>query len=194
MVNIHAVERFLGDLAIEQNWPFDPPAHATEERVLVVGSGPSGLSAAYHLAKLGHHVTICEAESRPGGMMRFAIPQYRLPRNILDAEIARIQNMGVKIVLNRKVEDLSSLIDDGGFDAIFLAVGAHLSKRAYLPAGDAGKVLDVSTCCMESRLARRRSSETRRYRWRRKHCSGCCPHGEAFGRDRESGGGVSAHP
>ncbi len=129
-VNIHAVERFLGDLAVEQNWQFDAPQHATEERALVVGSGPSGLSAAYHLARLGHHVTICEAESKPGGMMRFAIPQYRLPRNILDAEIGRIQNMGVKIVLNRKVEDLSSLIDDGGFDAIFLAVGAHLSKRA----------------------------------------------------------------
>ncbi len=142
-VNIHAVERFLGDLAIEQNWQFEPPAHATEERILVVGSGPSGLSAAYHLAKLGHHVTICEAESKAGGMMRFAIPQYRLPRNILDAEIARIQNMGVQIVLNRKVDDLSRLIDDGGFDAIFLAVGAHLSKRAYLPAGDAAKVLNA---------------------------------------------------
>jgi len=142
-VNIHAVERFLGDLAIERQWQFTAPAVSTGKRVLVVGSGPSGLSAAYHLAKLGHSVTIYEAESKPGGMMRFGIPQYRLPRNVSDAEIARIEKMGVKIELNRKVEDLSAVMSEAGFDAVFLAVGAHLAKRAYLPAGDAGKILDA---------------------------------------------------
>ncbi len=142
-VNIHAVERFLGDLALEKNWQFPAPPPTTGKRVLVVGSGPSGLSAAYQLASLGHQVTIYEAEDRPGGMMRYGIPQYRLPRNILDGEIQRIQNLGVKIELDKRVDDLMATMAHGAFHAAFLAVGAHLAKRAYLPAGDAGRILDA---------------------------------------------------
>jgi 2-oxoacid:acceptor oxidoreductase delta subunit (pyruvate/2-ketoisovalerate family) len=141
-VSIHAVERFLGDYAIEQGWQVEAGV-ATGKRVLVVGAGPSGLSAAYHLARLGHAVTIIEAGPKPGGMMRFGIPQYRLPRNVLDAEIARIVAMGVSIHLNEKVDNLETIIKEGGFDAVFLAIGAHLSKRVDIPGRDAGRMIDA---------------------------------------------------
>ena len=141
-VSIHAVERFLGDYAIEQGWQVEA-GESTGKRVLVVGAGPSGLSAAYHLARLGHAVTIIEAGPKPGGMMRFGIPQYRLPRNIVDAEIARIVAMGVSMHLNQKVDNLETTIQEGGFDAVFLAIGAHLSKRVDIPGRDAGRMIDA---------------------------------------------------
>ena len=101
-VGIHSVERFIGDEAIKQGWSFDPPAESTGKRVLVVGAGPSGLSAAYHLRRLGHEVTIYEAGPMAGGMMRFGIPTYRLPRDVLDAEVDRILAMGVELELTAR--------------------------------------------------------------------------------------------
>ncbi|MCA9677883.1 MAG: NAD(P)-binding protein [Kofleriaceae bacterium] len=142
-VGIHAVERFLGDLAIREGWPAPAPAAATGKRVLVVGAGPSGLAAAYHLARLGHDVTIRDAMPRAGGMMRYGIPRYRLPREIVDAEIERIVTMGVRLELGVRVDDLPAAMRDGGFDACFAAVGAHLAKRVDIPAADAGKILDA---------------------------------------------------
>ncbi len=139
-VSIHAVERFLGDMASTQGWRI-PVARSTGKRVLVVGSGPSGLSAAYHLCRLGHAVEIHEAGSVPGGMMQFGIPAYRLPRAALMKEIERIQGMGVKIVLERPVDDIASARLAGNFDAVFLAIGTQLAKRIDIPARDAGRVL-----------------------------------------------------
>lgn len=141
-VGIHAVERFLGDQAIQQGWKIEPGA-STGKRVMVVGSGPSGLSAAYHLARFGHAVTIHEAGPKAGGMMRFGIPKYRLPREVLDAEISRLEAMGVAIQVNRPVTDLEQTINTEGFDAVFLAIGAHLSKRVEIPGGDSRRILDA---------------------------------------------------
>lgn len=164
-LNIHAVERFLGDEAIRQGWQFEAPPARTGKHVLIVGAGPAGLSAAYQLRRLGHDVTVYEAAAKAGGMMRFGIPKYRLPREILDAEISRIEAMGVTIRLNAKVDDLATLLTPLGgaprpprphdatpetpcrpamnFDAVFLAVGAHLARRAYIPAQDARAVIDA---------------------------------------------------
>ena len=100
-VSIHAVERFLGDMAAVLGWRPGIDAAPSGKRVLVVGAGPAGLSAAYHLTRLGHAVEIHEAGPVPGGMMQFGIPAYRLPRGDLMKEIARIERMGVRIVLNR---------------------------------------------------------------------------------------------
>ena len=141
-VSIHAVERYLGDLALEQGWTVEC-APDSGKRVLIVGAGPSGLSAAYHLRTLGHAVEIHEAGPVPGGMLHFGIPAYRLPRDVLDAEIKRIEALGVRIVLDHKVEDLLAEKEAGGFDAMFVAVGAHLSKRIDIPARDAGVMLDA---------------------------------------------------
>jgi 2-oxoacid:acceptor oxidoreductase delta subunit (pyruvate/2-ketoisovalerate family) len=142
-VGINSVERFLGDEAIRRGWTVPVTAAPTGKRVLVVGAGPSGLSAAYHLARLGHSVTIKDAGAAPGGMMRYGIPKYRLPRDILDAEIDRIVQMGVTLELNSPVTDLLALLEPGGFDAAFVAVGAHIGKRAYIPAGDSARILDA---------------------------------------------------
>ena len=142
-VGINAVERFLGDEALRQGWAFEPPPTPSGKRVLVVGAGPSGLSAAYHLALKGHSVAIYEAGPVAGGMMRFGIPTYRLPRQVLEAEIARISALGVEIRLDTKVDDLLATMKEDAFDAAFLAVGAHLAKRAYIPAGSAARMLDA---------------------------------------------------
>ena len=142
-VSIHSVERFLGDLALEREWLFDPPQPSTGRRVLIIGAGPSGLSAGYHLARLGHQVEIRDAGGLPGGMMRYGIPAYRMPRDILGGEIDRIAALGVRITCGHQVEDLDAERRDGGFDAAFVAVGAHLSKRVDIPAKDAGRIVDA---------------------------------------------------
>ena len=141
-VGINSVERFLGDAAIEHGWELPAAAADTGKRVLVVGAGPSGLAAAYFLRRHGHAVTIREAGPMSGGMMRFGIPRYRLPRDVLEAEVERILDLGVELELNHKVSDIEAAMADG-YDAAFLAVGAQIGKRAYVPAGTAAHVIDA---------------------------------------------------
>jgi NADPH-dependent glutamate synthase beta subunit-like oxidoreductase len=143
-VGINAVERFLGDEANRRGWQFDPVDADSGRQVLVIGSGPAGLAAAYHLRRLGHRVVIAEAEQAPGGMMRFGIPQYRLPRATLDADIQRIIDLGgIDLRLGERVDDVDAYMRDGGFDACFLGVGSQIGKRAYIPAGDARRITDA---------------------------------------------------
>jgi NADPH-dependent glutamate synthase beta subunit-like oxidoreductase len=142
-VSIHSVERYLGDLALERGWLFDPPPATSGKRVLIIGAGPSGLSAAYHLARLGHEVEIRDSGPEPGGMMRYGIPAYRMPRDVLSGEVERIAALGVRMTSNHQVVDLDAERLEGGFDAVFVAVGAHLSKRVEIPAVDAGPIVDA---------------------------------------------------
>ncbi|VEJ57860.1 NAD(P)-binding protein [Arachnia propionica] len=142
-VSIHSVERYLGDLALERGWRFETPSRDSGRRVLIIGAGPSGLSAAYHLRRLGHEVEIHDSADAPGGMMRYGIPEYRLPRDVLDAEVARITDMGVVIRNNTPVTDLLATQVAGRFDAVFVAIGAHLSKRVDIPSADATRMVDA---------------------------------------------------
>ena len=138
-VGINAIERFLGDKAIAEGWTVPVTAPDSGKSALIVGAGPSGLSAAYHLRMAVHRVHIKEAGPMAGGMMRFGIPSYRLPRHILEAEIKRIEDMGVTFEFNAKVENIDDEV--GNRDAIFLAVGTHIGKRAYIPAGEPAKIM-----------------------------------------------------
>jgi len=130
-IAIHAIERFLGDEAIPQGWPLPPSGGAShDERIAVVGAGPAGLSAAYHLRRRGYAVTVFDREARPGGLLRSAIPPYRLPRSVLDAEIERLLGWGIAFephcTLGRDIH-LDELRRE--FAAVFLGPGCHAPRR-----------------------------------------------------------------
>jgi NADPH-dependent glutamate synthase beta subunit-like oxidoreductase len=123
------------------------------KRVLVIGAGPSGLSAAYHLTRLGHEVEIRDAGPEPGGMMRYGIPSYRMPRDVLGAEVERIGARRVRMTSNHRVVDLDAERREGAFDAVFVAAGAHLSKRVDIPAGMRARSSTRCRSCAASRRA-----------------------------------------
>ena len=124
------LERYVGDLALSEGWAFAPIQVQRKERIAVVGSGPSGLSAAFHLRRRGYAVTLFESQPELGGLMRHGIPSYRLPRSVLDGEIARIVALGIDV---RSGEALATAEDfarlRGEYDAVYLAIGARRQKR-----------------------------------------------------------------
>ena len=141
-VGINGVERFLGDQAIKYDWKV-AAGKPTGKKVLVVGAGPGGLTCAYHLARFGHQATVLDAAPKAGGMVRYGIPKYRMPREKLNAEIQRIADMGVQIRLNTRVDDLADEMKKGGYDAAFVATGAQLGRMVGLPGGGKLPVLDA---------------------------------------------------
>ncbi|SEH40517.1 NAD(P)-binding protein [Magnetospirillum fulvum] len=137
-VGINAVEHFIGDWALAQGLAFDPPPADSGKRVVVVGGGPAGLAASYHLRRRGHCVTILESQQALGGMMRFGIPGYRTPRPVLDGEIDRILALGIEVRLGVRVGRDVALADlEREFDAIFWAIGTHSGRGLPVPGADA---------------------------------------------------------
>ncbi len=125
-VSIHAIERFLGDYALERGLRVPPGPDREGGIAAVVGAGPAGLSAAYHLRRLGHRVVVYDANDRPGGLMRYGIPAYRLPRDVLDGEIRRLEEMGIRFEMGRALgRDLALESLAAEFDAVFIGTGAH---------------------------------------------------------------------
>ncbi|HEY5678016.1 MAG TPA: NAD(P)-binding protein [Myxococcales bacterium] len=136
-VAINSVERFLGDWALERKLPLPAMREERKEKIAVVGAGPAGLSCAYQLARRGYAVTIFESLPEPGGMLRYGIPDYRLPRGVLAAEIARIAALGVEIRCGVKVgADVPFEQIEREHDAVFVAIGAHRGKRIGIEGED----------------------------------------------------------
>lgn len=133
-INIRGFERFLADRG-RVDLTFEPGSVAGKKRVAVVGSGPAGLSAAYHLTRLGHQITLVEARAELGGMLRYGIPSFRLPRTVLDQEIGRIVGLGIKTKTNTRVGDDQGWKEFDGYDAVFLAVGQQRGKRLFESGG-----------------------------------------------------------
>jgi len=130
---INALERFLGDWAMKEGKIGSHKIEKRNEKIAVIGSGPAGLSCAYFLARKGYGVMVFEAMSEPGGMLRYGIPQYRLPRKILDAEIKRIESLGVEVQTGKKFGSDLGLEDLKAYQAIFLATGAQAEQKPKIP-------------------------------------------------------------
>lgn len=140
-VNINLIEKNIGDMAIAQNWKFEDKIAENGKKVLIIGAGPSGLSAAYFLRKSGYAVTIYEMHAKAGGMMRYGVPKYRLPRKVIDAEVKRITDLGANIVFNRKVENLKA--EAAGFDAVYIAAGASVAVKTDIEISGNASVIDA---------------------------------------------------
>jgi len=154
-IAIRALKRFAVEFGGDRMIQLEAETTHTE-KVAVVGSGPAGLACAYYLRKLGYPVTVFEAYSELGGMLRVGIPQYRLPREVVDTEVQRLIHMGVEIKANTRIISLDLLLDMG-YKAVFITVGAHQSIRMGIPGEDSPGVIDGATFLREVNLGLRPS-------------------------------------
>ncbi len=142
-IAIRNLRRFAADYAFNSGIRYTPKIkNRREEKVAIIGAGPAGLSAAWDLALEGYQVTIFEALPVAGGMLAVAIPEYRLPKDILNKEIQEVEDLGVEIKLNTYIGDVESLMKDG-YKAVFIATGAHKGTKASIPGEDLGGVYDA---------------------------------------------------
>ncbi len=137
-VGINSVEHFLGNWALENNLGFDKPGAESGKKVAIIGGGPAGLAAAYQLRRMGHGCTIFDDHTELGGMMRYGIPGFRTPREVLDGEIKRITDMGVETRLNCRIgTDVPMEQVEKEFDAILIALGAQGGRSLPVDGADA---------------------------------------------------------
>jgi len=141
-ISIRELKRFAAENDRYRLWEKNAgKASSTDKRVAVIGAGPAGLTAAYYLSRLAHGVTVFEALPFAGGMMRYGIPAYRLPREVLDSEINEIRKAGVSIQTDTRIESLDRLLSDEGYDAVLVAVGAPVGQNLPIPGAELDGVL-----------------------------------------------------
>jgi len=141
-VGINAVEQFIGDYALEHKLKLSAQVKESGKKVAIIGSGVAGLACAYHLRRMGHACTVIEAHEQLGGMMRYGIPGYRVPDEVLDGEIQRILDLGVEVRTKTKVGVDISLEDlRKEFDAVFVGLGAQSGSALPVPGGDASNCI-----------------------------------------------------
>jgi len=153
-VSIRALKRFAADSEAREGLEPPPKPAKRSGRVAIVGAGPAGLTCGYFLALMGRHATVFDALPVAGGMLAVGIPAYRLPRDVLRREIDYIRQCGVTLRLRRRVESLASLFDDG-FEAVFLAIGAHKGLGLGLPGEDGKGVYDAAAFLRQFSLGHR---------------------------------------
>jgi len=145
-VGINSVEHFIGEWALAHGLAFPRPEHETGKKVAIIGGGPAGLACAYQLRRMGHGCTIFDSNAQLGGMMRYGIPGYRTPRDVLDGEIKRIIDMGVEVRLNTQVGKDVTLEDlRRDFDAVFVGLGAQSGSPLPIPGAEAPNCIDGIT-------------------------------------------------
>ncbi len=141
-VGINSVEQFIGDYALEHGLKLQAAGADSGKKIAIIGSGVAGLACAYHLRRMGHACTVFEAQEKLGGMMRYGIPGYRVPDEVLDGEIQRILDLGVTVHTNTKIgEDISFADLRAKFDAVYIALGAQSGMALPVPGGDAPNVI-----------------------------------------------------
>ena len=158
-VAIGRLERFIGDLAIEQGWTNIPYIEPTQFKVGIVGSGPAGMACAADMAKAGCDVTVFEAFHQPGGVLRYGIPDFRLPNDVIDAEVENLRKLGVKFECNTLVGRLftiEQMVDEMGFHAVFIGTGAGYPQLLGIPGDSLNGVLSANELLTRCNLMRAR--------------------------------------
>ncbi len=159
-VAIGRLERFVGDLAIENDWVHVPFIEPTGFRIGIVGSGPAGMACAADMAKAGCEVTVFEAFHEPGGVLRYGIPDFRLPNSVIDAEIEKLEKLGVKFECNTLVGRLftiEQMIEELGFHAVFIGTGAGSPAMLGIPGDSLNGVLSANELLTRCNLMQARN-------------------------------------
>lgn len=162
-VDIRKTKRFFADWYYEK-YPEAPEVeikNKTDKKIAVIGSGPAGITAAYHLALKGHAVTIFEAAPAAGGMLRLTLPEYRAPKSVVDRDLKNITVLGVKIECNQKITDLKAL-KEKGFDAVFVSVGTHDAVKSGTDGSDLNGITDCLTFLREANIGKKENLNGKR--------------------------------
>lgn len=158
-VAIGRLERFVGDMAIQEGWINRPPIEPKPFRVGIVGSGPAGMACAADMAKAGCQVTVYEAFQEPGGVLKYGIPEFRLPNDVIDAEIEKLEQLGVRFECNTLVGRLFTIpqmIEEMGYDAVFIGTGAGYPSFLGVPGDNLNGVLSANELLTRCNLMRAR--------------------------------------